>query len=272
MQPLRMIPLFNTQNGMPVGYYLYTQSRAVSPASTRMQRTNSHTGAPKLTELQSAAKMDRAFLLQTGRAAADAREAWRKLDNALSLRFGADAPSMRKVTALLDQICDVIVELGGVDTAAAEVPAIEAASSESDAATANAPAGGTPSPAPGAIRTREDALRELNRIADFFRRTEPHSPLAYTLDEAVRRGRIEPCGAAGRGAAQRGDAERHALAPRDAAGRRRLGPACLKSGGRRERPSRSCSRGCKSPRESGARLTSRRAASRRAACRRARPK
>ena len=27
-------------------------------------------------------------------------------------------------------------------------------------------------------------------IANFFRRTEPHSPLSYTLDEAVRRGRM----------------------------------------------------------------------------------
>jgi type VI secretion system protein ImpA len=44
----------------------------------------------------------------------------------------------------------------------------------------------------GALRpaTREDMLRELERIADFFRRTEPHSPLAYTLEEAVRRGRL----------------------------------------------------------------------------------
>ena len=38
--------------------------------------------------------------------------------------------------------------------------------------------------------TREDMLRELERIADFFRKTEPHSPLAYTLEEAVRRGRL----------------------------------------------------------------------------------
>ena len=51
---------------------------------------------------------------------------------------------------------------------------------------ATAAAGG----AAGPIRTREDALRELGRIADFFRATEPHSPLAYTLEEAVRRGRM----------------------------------------------------------------------------------
>jgi type VI secretion system protein ImpA len=38
--------------------------------------------------------------------------------------------------------------------------------------------------------TRDDMLRELERVADFFRRSEPHSPLAYTLEEAVRRGRL----------------------------------------------------------------------------------
>ena len=40
------------------------------------------------------------------------------------------------------------------------------------------------------LASREDALRALGEIANFFRRTEPHSPLSYTLDEAVRRGRM----------------------------------------------------------------------------------
>ena len=28
------------------------------------------------------------------------------------------------------------------------------------------------------------------RVAEFFRTTEPHSPISYTLEEAVRRGRL----------------------------------------------------------------------------------
>jgi type VI secretion system protein ImpA len=44
--------------------------------------------------------------------------------------------------------------------------------------------------APGPIASREDALKRLDEVAKWFRRTEPHSPLAYTLDEAVRRGRM----------------------------------------------------------------------------------
>jgi type VI secretion system protein ImpA len=44
--------------------------------------------------------------------------------------------------------------------------------------------------APRALRTRDDAIRQLEDLAEFFRRTEPHSPLAYTLDDAVRRARM----------------------------------------------------------------------------------
>jgi type VI secretion system protein ImpA len=42
----------------------------------------------------------------------------------------------------------------------------------------------------GPIRTREQAFQAILRIADFFRRTEPHSPVAYQLERAVRWGRM----------------------------------------------------------------------------------
>ncbi|MCS6930886.1 MAG: type VI secretion system protein TssA, partial [Acetobacteraceae bacterium] len=54
-----------------------------------------------------------------------------------------------------------------------------------------AAAAGAAGPVPaGAIASREEALRQLERIAEFFRRTEPHSPLGYTLQDAARRGRM----------------------------------------------------------------------------------
>ena len=40
------------------------------------------------------------------------------------------------------------------------------------------------------LASREDALRTLETLATFFRRTEPVSPLAYTLDDAIRRARL----------------------------------------------------------------------------------
>jgi type VI secretion system protein ImpA len=43
----------------------------------------------------------------------------------------------------------------------------------------------------GAIVTREDALAALSHIAEFFRRVEPHSPVAHHVEEAVRWGRMD---------------------------------------------------------------------------------
>lgn len=45
-------------------------------------------------------------------------------------------------------------------------------------------------PVGGPIRTRDDALRQLNEIAAFFKATEPHSPVAYLAEKAARWGRM----------------------------------------------------------------------------------
>jgi len=42
----------------------------------------------------------------------------------------------------------------------------------------------------GAISSRRDALRRLNEIADFFHRTEPHSPISYIVQRAVKWGNM----------------------------------------------------------------------------------
>jgi type VI secretion system protein ImpA len=40
-------------------------------------------------------------------------------------------------------------------------------------------------PAAGPLQTRSQALAQLRAVADFFRRTEPHSPVAYLADKAA---------------------------------------------------------------------------------------
>ena len=38
----------------------------------------------------------------------------------------------------------------------------------------------------GDLKTRADAIKQLQRVAEFFRRTEPHSPVPYLVQRAVR--------------------------------------------------------------------------------------
>ena len=57
-----------------------------------------------------------------------------------------------------------------------------------------ADAAGSPAPTQAipteALRTREDAFRELLKLADFFRRTEPQAVLSFALEQVVRWGRL----------------------------------------------------------------------------------
>jgi type VI secretion system protein ImpA len=123
--------------------------------------------------------------------AREARGAWQNMATLLDEKAGADGPSTTAVRDLLTGIIEVATRyapaeaVGGDEAAAGEAPGETSAD--------GAPGGGGfGSLAASAARsaTREDALRALGEIANFFRRTEPHSPLSYTLDEAVRRGRM----------------------------------------------------------------------------------
>ena len=49
--------------------------------------------------------------------------------------------------------------------------------------------GGTAAPS-SQLQTRDEAFRALLQVADFFRRTEPHSIVSYSLEQVVRWGRM----------------------------------------------------------------------------------
>jgi type VI secretion system protein ImpA len=118
------------------------------------------------------------------RNALDAASAWRNLSDALDARAGAEAPSTSRVRDLLEEITGIAGRFAPHDPAPAVAPQSVATSAALDPGRARPVSNGS------TITSREDALRILNEVADFFRRTEPHSPLAYTLDDAVRRGRL----------------------------------------------------------------------------------
>lgn len=42
----------------------------------------------------------------------------------------------------------------------------------------------------GAIASRDQALNQLGIVAEFFRKTEPHSPISYALEQAIRWGNM----------------------------------------------------------------------------------
>jgi type VI secretion system protein ImpA len=123
--------------------------------------------------------------------AAEAAEAWRALGQVLDQRVGADAPPATRIRALIEHVEDAAKRFAtpGAE-AGGEIATPAPDDAEGIAVAQPEQAAGAPVTRAGTLTTREDALRALAQIAEFFRRTEPLSPIAYTLQEAVRRSRM----------------------------------------------------------------------------------
>lgn len=94
-----------------------------------------------------------------------------------------DAPPTSKIIELLEDT------LGAINHIAKYKFPVEASNeSEISETTGMAISSDSPTLISGPIKTREEAFRQLNSISDFFKKTEPHSPIAYVIDRAVKWG------------------------------------------------------------------------------------
>jgi type VI secretion system protein ImpA len=106
-----------------------------------------------------------------------------RIEHSVDQRLGVDGPSFTAAKSGLQSLVLFVkpmVKEGG------------AASAARPAANGPAPAG-APSAAPapsmgqagGPLQSRTQALAQLRDVAEFFRRTEPHSPVAYLAEKAA---------------------------------------------------------------------------------------
>lgn len=107
-----------------------------------------------------------------------------QLERIVDERLGADGPGFSAARDALAGVIHFIKPLASADAAA-----------PSPAALADGAAGGVAASAPGVaaggpIRNRAQALAQLRTVAEFFRATEPHSPVAYLADKAARWGEL----------------------------------------------------------------------------------
>jgi type VI secretion system protein ImpA len=184
------LPLFLRPDGAPFQYWQFEQSTdlaAIVDPERRQQRIDG--GAVPFETLENEAIAAGAANFAALRTqAVTAAEAWRALGDVLDAKAGADSPPTTRIRDLLTKIADAAGRFAGAEPGAVGDSAATAATSVL-AVASNGAIGEIAVPA-GALASREDALRSLAAIAEFFRRTEPLSPLSYTLQEAVRRARL----------------------------------------------------------------------------------
>lgn len=119
------------------------------------------------------------------------RASFRELDQMVNDKFGLDAPSLKQLQDSLDGACQLVGRIAkerGLLGGEAEPSAEEAISEEEQAEWGGAAPARAAGGSGGPPQSRAEALRRLVEVAEYFRRVEPHSPVSFLLNRAVRWG------------------------------------------------------------------------------------
>jgi type VI secretion system protein ImpA len=198
---IRSVPLVRASDGSAYGYSHYKESQDVEnirrAAASDSEKRRQLDEAIKEGKLEGD-KFEKAVavtplahcttLLQQ---VSESWEAYEELDRVLEDKYGEHAPSLRLIKEAIADcrgLMDLIVKKKGGVGLSAETNT-----------QAGEDAMGTPAPATVASggfsggaepRDRAEALRRLASVAEFFRKTEPHSPVSYLVQRAARWGEM----------------------------------------------------------------------------------
>jgi type VI secretion system protein ImpA len=175
VQPLYKLTLYNRPDGTPFAFYQYNGSEQLTSLDAERKKARIEAGAIAFEDVEKEARMQGPRALARLRdEAREALEAWEAMATVLDEKASEDPPSTTQVRDMVRQMLTIANRYAPEEAGPAD---------EGGAA-------GVIDGEGGAVASREDALKVLSNIATFFRKTEPLSPLSYTLDEAVRRGRM----------------------------------------------------------------------------------
>ena len=112
-----------------------------------------------------------------------------KLSEDVDKRCDGHGPPKSNIQTALTAYLDVVKEVAREKLKVAAAVPTPTPGTKEDGAPAAGDQAAKPAPA-GVLQNREQALESLQKVADFYRRTEPHSPVSYALDQVVRWGRM----------------------------------------------------------------------------------
>jgi len=193
IQPIRLVPITNGSQGS-FSLWNYEQATDLSKVtdSTRRQERIDNGAVTMEQFMESVADTPASFFAETQSAIIEALAALADMSTAFDAVAGMDAPPVSALRELLEEISRSITHFAADKLAVANYSADNEETGPEEEGEAGTAAGETTVVVRRieGYQSREEALAELSRIAAYFRKTEPHSPMSYTLDDAVRRARM----------------------------------------------------------------------------------
>jgi type VI secretion system protein ImpA len=200
IDPIHAMPLTASMMMKNYTFANYTDAVAVDTAPEETKKKKLAAGATTIEQIkQSVADTPASFYATLRDDLTAALEEFKLQSQSLGKRCGHDTPSASYVRGALQGCLDVLKQLAEQKFKEAEeaAKAAAAAQEETSAESAPQPGGGGAGPAGamktgGPIRSREDALKQLESVSAYFRSLDPLNLLSPYIDYLVRLGRMPP--------------------------------------------------------------------------------
>lgn len=191
VQCIRRLPITSTGEGFGLwDYQKAVELEKVSDPSVRAEKISA--GVITLDKFnQAIALTSGQFYIDLLQSVARVKESLNDLYEVFYARVGSDAPPAGGLRKALDEIDDAVNLFARdkmeralhAETELVDIP-------KGDAATSSEERGSGATPGQSSVTNREEAFGQLLKVAGYFRKNEPHSPVSYVLEELVRRGRM----------------------------------------------------------------------------------
>lgn len=181
--PMRSVPITQGAHG-PYSYWQYKQALDAQRVTDEQGRADliAKNGF-SLDDIQAAVdQSEQSFYIDLRDDVRDALDEYKRISQLLDEHCGIhDSPPASNIINTLGDILGAITHIARLKLPQAE------AESAADAGGASAAGAGTNM---GPVKSRDEAFRQLAQISQFFRQTEPHSPISYVIEKAVKWGNM----------------------------------------------------------------------------------
>lgn len=181
--PMRSVPITQGAHG-PYSYWQYKQALDAQRITDEQGRADliAKNGF-SLDDIQAAVdQSEQGFYIDLRDDVRDALNEYKRIGQMLDEHCGIhDSPPASNIINTLGDILGAITHIARL-----KLPQVV---EETAAGTGDTGGAGTGAAA-GPVKSRDEAFRQLAQISQFFRQTEPHSPISYVIEKAVKWGNM----------------------------------------------------------------------------------
>lgn len=178
--PILSIPLTDATSHGQFACWQYQRAADISRKDEKRQKQKADAGIASLEQIKDAVnETSAAFYLNLKQQIELAIAEFALLSQAMDTAMDGEPQPTSAISKALQKCLDAVLYLAADKLAQTEVAAASIELNADGSATVSA------DPVAQQVQSREQVLHSLKQAAEFFRKTEPHSPISYALEQVV---------------------------------------------------------------------------------------